>query len=77
MASDGAALVFCNAYVQPKQYFVFSNIAIFVKVFLAVVVKMSRDVLIRLRKFARRCLANPNWLASGLWCAVALEHGSA
>jgi len=46
MARDGAALVFCNAYVQPKQYFVFSNIAIFVKVFLAVVVKMSRDVLI-------------------------------
>jgi hypothetical protein len=47
VASDGAALVFCNAYVQPKQYFVFSNIAIFVKVFLPVVVKMSKEVLIQ------------------------------
>ncbi|WP_152446838.1 hypothetical protein [Janthinobacterium sp. HH01] len=28
---DGAALVFCNAYVQPKQYFVFGNIAISVR----------------------------------------------
>ncbi|MQA23314.1 hypothetical protein [Rugamonas rivuli] len=27
----GAALVFCNAYVQPKQYFVFGNIAISVR----------------------------------------------
>ena len=42
----------CNDYMQPKQYFVFSNIAIFVKVFLPVVVKMSMKVLMEREKHA-------------------------
>jgi hypothetical protein len=44
---DGATLVFCNAYVQPKQYFVFGNIAISLIFFLPVVVKMSAASMIQ------------------------------